>query len=69
MANSEFANGISKRTENLCKPGPTGDCGTVAQLLSSATAPAPQAGRTLFCRKCMSHKDETVRQVARHGLT
>ncbi len=59
----------SKRTENLCKPSPTSIYRVVAQLLSSATTTAFQAGRALFCRKCMSHKAEIPRQVARHGLT
>ena len=58
----------SKRTENLCKPSPTSICGAVAQLLSSATATVPQAGRAFFCRRYMSHKAEAPRQVARHGL-
>ena len=59
----------SKRTENLCKPDWTSNCRAVAQLLSSATATVPQAGRALFCRRYMSQKAETPRQVARHGLT
>ena len=53
-AEADFFNSI------LCKPGQTSNCRAVAHLLSSATATTPQAGRALFCRKCMSHKGKSL---------